>query len=100
MRASAASFGVAKDFCTGCDAAAAAGLDCGAAWASAVRAHDRATTCAMTRDLGAKKLNVFDLMYFSLIMTTSAVRHPWTHRHRRGNPCWRIPVSCWLARCL
>src|SRR5258708_4897697 len=102
MRASAACFGVANDACDGCDAAAAVWLDCGAAWASVARAHDKVTIWAATRDLDGKKLNVFDLMWFSLIMTllTSAVRRPWNHRRLLlGNPCWRIPENCWLARC-
>src|ERR1700722_19439852 len=48
--------------------------------ARAAKTHDKANIWATTRDLDGKKLNVFDLMWFSLIMTTSAVPHPWNHR--------------------
>jgi hypothetical protein len=68
MRASAACFGVANGVYTGCDAAAAVWFDCCAAWAKAVRAHDRAATWTATRDLDLKRLTVFDLMYFFSIM--------------------------------
>jgi hypothetical protein len=46
MSASAACFGVVNEVCPGCDVAAAAWFDCGAAGARAVKAQDRATTWA------------------------------------------------------